>query len=41
MDPIAIVDPAGDAKTIDPIVTPPLSLYAMMETFMTTKAAHE
>ena len=41
VDPIAIVDPAGDAKTIDPIFTPPLSLYAMMETFMTTKAAHE
>ena len=35
-----LVDPATD-DTVDPIAAPPLSLYAMMETFMTTKAAHE
>ena len=41
VDPIAAVDPAGDVETINPTATPPLSLCAMMETFMTTKAAHE
>ena len=40
VDPIATVDPAADAKTNDPTVTPPFSLRAMMETFMTTQATH-
>ena len=35
VDPTATVDPAVD-DTVDPIVTPPLSLRAIMETFMTT-----
>ena len=30
MDPIAIVDPASDAKDVDPTVAPPLALRAMM-----------
>ena len=35
------MDPtASDAKTVDPTVTPPLSLQAIMETFMTTQAAY-
>ena len=40
VDPIATVDPAADAETNDPTVTPPFSLRAMMETFMTTQATH-
>ena len=41
MDPTAAVDPAGDDdKTTDPTVTPPLSLRATMESFMTTQTAH-
>ena len=40
MDPIISMDPTGDDDTTDPIVTSPLSLRAMMETFMTTQAAH-
>ena len=35
VDPTAAVDPVTD-DTVDPIVTPPLSLRAIMETFMTT-----
>ena len=34
-----LVDPATD-DTVDPIAAPPLSLYAMMETFMTTQATN-
>ena len=34
------VDPSGDDDAVDPTVTPPLSLRAMMESFMTTQAAH-
>ena len=30
------MDPSGDDDTTNPIVTPPLSLRTMMETFMTT-----
>nr|POE86007.1 hypothetical protein CFP56_02378 [Quercus suber] len=40
VDPIAVVDPSSDDDVGDPIVTPPLSLCAMMESFMITKAAH-
>jgi len=36
----AIVDPSGGADNADPTVAPPLSLRAMMESFMTTQAAH-
>ena len=39
IDPTAAVDPAVDG-TIDLIVAPPLSLCAMMKTFMTTQATH-
>ena len=39
VDPIAAVDLAADAETDDPTVAPPLSLQAMMVTFMTTQAA--
>ena len=34
------VDPSGDDDAVDPTVIPPLSLHAMMESFMTTQAAH-
>ena len=42
MEPTAVVDLAigGDDDTTDPTVTSPLSLHAMMESFMTTQAAH-
>ena len=42
VDPTVVVDPAasGDDDTIDPTVTLPRSLHAMMESFMTTQAAH-
>ena len=36
MDPTVVMDPAGDDDTVDPTVTSPLLLCAMMETFMTT-----
>ena len=35
-----LVDPTAADDTTDPIVAPPLSLRAMMETFITTQAAH-
>ena len=35
------MDPTvGNAKTVDPAITPPLSLQAIMETFMTTQATY-
>ena len=34
VDPIIAVDPSGGANDVDPIVAPPLSLCAMMESFM-------
>ena len=40
VDPTFAMDPTTDAKTVDAIVTPPLSLCVMMEIFMTTQAAH-
>ena len=41
MDPTAAVDPTGDDdETTDPTITPPFSLHATMESFMTTQAAH-
>ena len=40
MDPIVAVDPAGDGDTVDPTVTSPLLLCAMMEAFMTTQVTH-
>ena len=39
VDPIAAMDPNTNAETDDPTVTP-LSLRAMMETFMTTQATY-
>ena len=40
VDPTAVVDPAGDDDTADPTVTPPFSIRAMMESFMTSQVAH-
>ena len=40
VDSTAAVDPAGDVEDVDPIVAPPLSLHVMMQSFITTKAAH-
>ena len=40
MDLTTVVDPSSGADDVDPTVAPPLSLYAMMESFMTTQAAH-
>ena len=40
VDPTAVVDPSGDDDIVDPTVTLPLSLCAMMKSFMTTQAAH-
>ena len=39
MDPI-IVDPSGGDDDVNPTVTPPLLLRAMMESFVTTQAGH-
>ena len=36
VDPTTAVDPFGGADDVDPTVTTPLSLCAMMESFMTT-----
>ena len=41
VDPTTTMNPTANAETDDPTVTPHLSLRAMMETFMTTQAAHE
>ena len=35
-----VVDPSGGADNADPTVTPPFSLHAMMESFVTTQATH-
>ena len=40
VDPIATMDPSSDDDVVDPTVTPPLSLRATMESFMTTQGAH-
>ena len=42
MDLTAAVDPSGsdDDVDVDPTITPPLLLHAMMESFMTTQTAH-
>ena len=40
VDPTASVDPSGGANDVDPTVAPPLSLRAMMQSFMTTQATH-
>ena len=40
VDPTADVDPSGGADDADPTIAPPLSLCAMMESFMTTQTAH-
>ena len=40
VDSTATVDPVGDVEDVDPTVAPPLSLHAMMQSFITTKAAH-
>ena len=36
VDPTTAMDPSGDDDHVDPMVTPPLSLHAIMESFMTT-----
>ena len=41
VDHIAAMDPIGDDDTVDPTVTPPFSLRAIIESFMTTQVAHE
>ena len=40
MDPTAVVDPTGVVEDVDPTVTPPLSLRAIMQSIMTTHATH-
>nr|POF18934.1 hypothetical protein CFP56_29753 [Quercus suber] len=40
VDPITIIDPTGDDDAVNPTVTLPLSLRTMIESFMTTQAAH-
>ena len=40
MDLTTAMDPVGGVEDVDPIVVPPLSLRAMMQSFMTTQAAH-
>ena len=40
VDPITAVDPSSGADDVDLTIAPPLSLRAMMESFMTTKATH-
>ena len=40
VDPIATVDPIGGAEGVDPIVAPPLSRCAMMQSIMTTQATY-
>ena len=40
VDPIAVMDPSGGVDNVNTTVTPPLSLCAMMESFMTTQATH-
>ena len=40
VDQTAVVDPSSSAKDVDPTIAPPLSLCAMMESFMTTQATH-
>ena len=40
MGPTAVVDPFGGADDVDPTVASPLSLRVMMESLMTTQAAH-
>ena len=40
VDLTAAVDPSGGANDVDPTITLPLSLCAMMETFMTTQVVH-
>lgn len=36
IDPTAVVDPTAAIESTEPTVPPPLSLRAMMETFVTT-----
>ena len=40
VDPTSVMDPTTDTETVDATVTPPLSLHAMMEIFMTTQEVH-
>ena len=40
VDSTAVVDPTSGAEDVDPTVTPSLSLYAIMQSFITTLAAH-
>ena len=36
----AAMDPSGGVEDVDPMVTPPLSLRGMMQSFMTTHTTH-
>nr|POE49774.1 hypothetical protein CFP56_76682 [Quercus suber] len=40
VDPIAAMDPSGGANDVDPTIAPLLPLRVMIESFMTTQAAH-
>ena len=40
MDPTVAVDPVGGVEDVDSTVAPPLSLRAMVQSIMTTQAAH-
>ena len=40
VDSTVVVDLVSGAEDVDPMVDPPLSLRAMMQSFMTTQAAH-
>ena len=40
MDSITTVDPVVDAEDVDPTIAPLLALRAMMQSIMTTLAAH-
>ena len=40
VDLIAVVDPPSVTEDVDPTVASPLSLYAIMQSFMTTQATH-
>ena len=40
VDPITTVDPTVDAEDVDPTIAPLLALRAMMQSIMTTLAAH-
>ena len=40
VDPTVAVDPVGGVEDVDSTVAPPLSLRALVQSIMTTQAAH-